>query len=149
MPAGPVLALGNPRRYHSSGMLKFQEDSSRQRCCTFHSQKHQEALSPQYPSVLSPHPDSLLFQLPPSILPSLAFIPYSGEKHSWPFCNERPTKMHPVISEHPPTPANTHVYVNESLPSTQCTVSVRFLGNGQPVPSEMYVLRPHKTLWKQ
>ena len=98
MPAGPVLALGNPRRYHSSGMLKFQEDSSRQRCCTFHSQKHQEALSPQYHSVLSPHLESLLFQLPPSILPSLAFIPYSGEKHSWPFCNERPTKMHPVIS---------------------------------------------------
>ena len=106
--------LGNPRSYHSSGMLMFQEDSSRPRCYTFHSQKQQKAQSPQYPSVLSPHPESLLFQLPSSILPSLAFIPCSREKHSWPFCNERPTKMHPVTSEHPLQPLPTHTRMSVS-----------------------------------
>lgn len=132
---------GNTRSYHFLGMLMFQEDRSRKLCCTFHSQKHQKALSPQYHSVPSPHPGSLLIQLPPLILPSLAFILCSWGKHPWPFCHERPTKMHPAPHQH--THTRQWVTTNCSMYSG-CHISRKWAAC---LKWELF-LRPCKTPWK-
>ena len=98
-----------------------------------------------FPLPRIPAPLAVLFH---SLFSSFPPLQWAKESLAISHHEKRPRKVHPGI-RWSPRQTDTHKSVSHCQEATQGTVAVRLLDKGQPAPKGIFVLRPHKILWKE